>query len=133
MTKKTPKISIIIPIYNVEKYLNRCLYSVVNQTFEDWEAICMLDGSTDRSAKILKKYATQDNRIKDFHIGINYIYEIYTKPELKKALKYLHRRFLPPILRQQLHRCQNANQDIQNELYQAKVGLNGTDTISNII
>lgn len=60
------KISIIIPIYNVEKYLDRCLNSVVNQTFTDWEAICMNDGSTDNCEKILNKYAKQDSRIKVF-------------------------------------------------------------------
>ena len=45
-----PAISVIIPIYNVEKYLRRCLDSVKNQTFPDWEAICVNDGSPDNSA-----------------------------------------------------------------------------------
>ncbi|WP_293965270.1 glycosyltransferase, partial [uncultured Porphyromonas sp.] len=52
-----PKISVIIPIYNVEKYLRRCLDSVVAQTFTDWEAICVNDGSPDNSAQILAEYA----------------------------------------------------------------------------
>ena len=43
----TPPISIIIPIYNTEKYLEQCLESIVNQTFADFEAICIDDGSTD--------------------------------------------------------------------------------------
>ena len=59
-----PKISVIIPVYNVEKYLSRCLDSIVNQTFSDLEIICVNDGSTDNSADILKKYAKQDKRIK---------------------------------------------------------------------
>ncbi|MFI3242484.1 MAG: glycosyltransferase, partial [Alphaproteobacteria bacterium] len=59
-----PKISIIIPVYNVEKYLSQCLDSVLNQTFNDWEAICVNDGSTDKSAEILTKYANKDSRIK---------------------------------------------------------------------
>ena len=59
-----PEISIIIPVYNVEKYLRRCLDSVLNQTFTDWEAICVNDGSPDNSDKILAEYAARDNRFK---------------------------------------------------------------------
>ena len=59
-----PKISIIIPIYNVEKYLRRCLDSVLNQTFSDWEAICVNDGSPDNSDVILAEYAARDTRFK---------------------------------------------------------------------
>ena len=58
-----PAISIIIPIYNVEKYLRRCLDSVLNQTFQDWQAICVNDGSPDNSAAILEEYAKKDSRI----------------------------------------------------------------------
>lgn len=57
------EISIIIPVYNVEKYLSRCLDSVINQTFKDIEIICVNDGSTDCSLNILKQYAQKDNRI----------------------------------------------------------------------
>ncbi|MDW3024300.1 MAG: glycosyltransferase [Alphaproteobacteria bacterium] len=59
-----PAISVIIPIYNVEKYLRRCLDSVKNQTFQDWEAICVNDGSPDNSAAILEEYAAMDARFK---------------------------------------------------------------------
>ena len=59
-----PKISIIIPIYNVEKYLRRCLDSVIQQTFTDFEIICINDGSPDNSLHILEDYASKDNRIK---------------------------------------------------------------------
>ncbi len=57
-----PAISIIIPVYNVEKYLRRCLDSVLNQTFSDWQAICVNDGSPDNSAAILDEYAARDAR-----------------------------------------------------------------------
>ena len=57
------KVSVIIPIYNVEKYLEECLDSVVNQTFKDIEIICVNDGSTDNSLQILEEYALKDNRI----------------------------------------------------------------------
>ena len=56
--------SIIIPIYNVEKYLSECLDSVLNQTFSDWEAICVNDGSADKSSDILEEYAARDPRFK---------------------------------------------------------------------
>lgn len=58
------KISVIIPVYNVEKYLTKCLESIVNQTFEDIEIICINDSSTDNSLKILNEFAQHDNRIK---------------------------------------------------------------------
>ena len=59
-----PKFSIIIPVYNVEKYLVECLESIVNQSFKDFEVICVNDGSTDNSLEILQKYAENDERFK---------------------------------------------------------------------
>ena len=58
-----PILSVIVPVYNVEKYLNECLESIINQTFTDMEIICINDGSTDCSLEILKKWATIDKRI----------------------------------------------------------------------
>ena len=58
------KISVIIPIYKVEQYLRRCLDSVANQTFEDWEAICVNDGSPDNSCDILAEFASIDERFR---------------------------------------------------------------------
>lgn len=57
-------ISIIVPVYNEEKYLPQCLDSLVNQTYQDLEIICVNDGSTDGSLAILEQYAAKDNRIK---------------------------------------------------------------------
>jgi glycosyltransferase involved in cell wall biosynthesis len=57
------KISVIIPVLNAEQYLRRCLDSLTAQTFTDWQAICINDGSTDNSNKILKGYCTSDKRI----------------------------------------------------------------------
>lgn len=59
-----PQITIIIPIYNTEKYLEKCLDSICLQSLKDIEIICVNDCSTDNSLKILKKYAQRDNRIK---------------------------------------------------------------------
>lgn len=58
------EISVIIPVYNVEKYLTECLNSLLAQTFTDWEAICVNDGSTDGCAAILQQHAKKDNRFK---------------------------------------------------------------------
>jgi glycosyltransferase involved in cell wall biosynthesis len=62
-----PKISIIIPVYNSEKYLHQCLDSVINQSLRELEIICVNDGSTDNSPSILDDYAARDNRIKVIH------------------------------------------------------------------
>ncbi len=57
------KVSIIVPVYNVEKYLDKCLQSLINQTLKDIEIICVNDGSTDNSLEILERYAKKDSRI----------------------------------------------------------------------
>jgi len=56
-------ISVIIPVYNVENYLKECLESVINQSFEDLEILCINDESTDNSLNILKEYKNRDSRI----------------------------------------------------------------------
>lgn len=61
------KFSVIIPIYNCEQYLKDCLDSVRNQTYRDWECICVDDGSTDNSGKIADEYAIIDDRFKVIH------------------------------------------------------------------
>lgn len=60
---KLPEISIIIPVYNSEKFLHRCLDSVLNQSFTDFEIVCVNDGSTDSSKAILEAYAAVDGRV----------------------------------------------------------------------
>ena len=62
-----PKISAVIPVYNVEEYLPRCMESVLEQSLEDIEIICVDDGSTDNSSSILETYASEDRRIKVIH------------------------------------------------------------------
>lgn len=57
-------ISVIIPVYNVEKYLGRCLDSIINQTYNNLEIICINDGSTDSSLEILRSYGAREPRIK---------------------------------------------------------------------
>lgn len=65
------KISVIIPIYNVEKYLEKCLESVINQTYKDLEIICVDDCSPDNSYKIVQEYLKKDSRIKLIKRGKN--------------------------------------------------------------
>ncbi len=61
------KISIIIPVYNGEKYLDRCINSILSQSYKNFEALFLDDGSKDKSLKILKKYEKFDSRIKVYH------------------------------------------------------------------
>lgn len=62
-----PLISVIIPVYNVEKYLSRCIESVLGQTYTNFEIILVDDGSTDNCPNICDEYASKDNRIKVIH------------------------------------------------------------------
>ena len=64
MENNVPKVSVIIPVYNTENYLRKCLDSVCNQTLKDIEIICINDCSTDSSLEILKEYSSKDSRIK---------------------------------------------------------------------
>ena len=64
---ENPLITVIIPVYNVEKYLQRCLDSVIAQTYQNLEIICIDDGSTDCSGEICEQYAIKDERVKVFH------------------------------------------------------------------
>ena len=62
-----PEISIIVPVYNVEEYLSRCIDSILNQTFTAFELILVDDGSTDNSGLICDEYKKIDSRIKVIH------------------------------------------------------------------
>ena len=64
--KKT-LISIIVPVYNVEKYISRCVESLIGQSYKNIEIILVDDGSTDESGMICEQYANKDNRIKVIH------------------------------------------------------------------
>ena len=60
---KQPLVSVVMPMYNQEKYIKKCIESVINQTLKDIEIIVVNDGSTDSSPDIIKKYAEKDRRI----------------------------------------------------------------------
>lgn len=62
-----PKISVIVPVYKAEKYLHRCIDSILAQTFTDFELILVNDGSPDNSGAICDEYAQKDNRVRVFH------------------------------------------------------------------
>lgn len=61
------KISIIVPLYNVEEYLSKCIETLINQTLKEIEIILIDDGSTDKSSKICDEYAKRDSRIRVIH------------------------------------------------------------------
>lgn len=61
------KVSIIVPVYNVENYIKKCVQSILNQTYENIEVILIDDGSTDSSDRICDFFAEKDSRIKVIH------------------------------------------------------------------
>lgn len=62
-----PRFSIVVPVYNVEDYLDECVHSVINQSYKDWELILVDDGSPDNCPQLCDEYASRDNRIKVIH------------------------------------------------------------------
>ena len=62
-----PLISVIVPVYNVEDYLDRCVESIINQTYKNLEIILVDDGSPDKCPQMCDKWAEKDNRIKVIH------------------------------------------------------------------
>ena len=64
---KKPLVTVVVPIYNVEKYLDRCIFSIINQTYQDLEIILVDDGSPDNCPQICDDYARKDSRIKVIH------------------------------------------------------------------
>ncbi len=67
MKKYSPKISVIVPVYNVEKYIHQCIDSILVQTFSDFELLLIDDGSTDKSGIICDDYGKIDKRVRVFH------------------------------------------------------------------
>lgn len=106
------KVSIIIPVYNVEAYIRQCLDSVINQTLKDIEAICVDDCSPDGSGKILDEYAARDSRIKVFHLEKNGGPGVARNIALEKAQgKYIM--FLDPDDWYELNACELAYNQIE--------------------
>ena len=73
------KISVIVPVYNVDRFLDRCLISITGQTFKDLEIILVDDGSPDNSPQMCEEWAKKDNRIRFIHkenggLGLSLIY-----------------------------------------------------------
>lgn len=60
-------ISVIMPVYNSERYISEAIDSICNQSYENWELLIVNDGSTDHTAKIINDYAKKDSRIRVFH------------------------------------------------------------------
>lgn len=80
-----PKVSVIVPCYNVEKYVKRCLESLTQQTFQDIEIICVDDNSNDNTLKILRNYARKDKRIQVIKKQKNQGVAVARNDGLKKA------------------------------------------------
>ena len=61
---KKPEVSVVVPAYNVEEYIGQCLKSILKQTFENIEILCIDDGSRDRTVDIIREYMAKDGRIR---------------------------------------------------------------------
>ena len=70
-------ISVIVPTYNVEKYIEECLYTIIKQTLDNIEIICIDDGSEDETLDIIEQYAKKDNRI-------NISFQIFSDKHIKE-------------------------------------------------
>ena len=84
-----PKFSIVIPVYNVEEYIGRCLESVKNQTFKDYEVIVVNDGCTDKSIEVAKQYDVKI--IKTEHVSVSEARNIGVKHAKGEYLIFLDR------------------------------------------
>ena len=111
------KISIIIPVYNVEKFLSECLDSILYQTFQNFEIICVDDGSYDNSLNILHKYKSKDNRfiiLKQKHSGAGAARNLGIKYAKSKYLQFLDADdcFEPTFLEEMYRHAEKFNADI---------------------
>ena len=84
-----PYISIVMPVYNNEKYFPNAVQSIMNQTFSDWELIIVDDGSTDRTPEIADRFANKDNRVKVIHQINQWIYNSFNNGIEKANGKYV--------------------------------------------
>ena len=67
MEQSNVLVSVIVPVYNVEKYIDKCIESIINQTYERLQIILVDDGSTDKSGEICDRYAEKDGRVEVIH------------------------------------------------------------------
>ena len=114
-----PSVSVIIPVYNSERYLAQCLDSVRGQTLKDIEIICVDDGSTDKSSEILSDYAARDERYWLTKSAVTWANEKYEycyvfaaesfSPELaQKCMEWAWNDMLPRVKPHSEHQCTNA-------------------------
>lgn len=118
MDKKCAKVSIIVPVYNVENYLARCLDSLISQTLKEIEIICIEDMSTDHSASILRHYEKKDNRIKTVYNtknkGLSTCRNIGMKLAEAPYIMFLDSddQYLPDMCYEMYHALEENNSDI---------------------
>lgn len=129
-----PKISVIIPVYNVEKYLPECLESILNQTFQGFEIICVDDGSTDRSLDILQEYKRKDDRfviLQQRHAGAGIARNHGLKLAEGKYIQFLDSDdyFEPTLLEEMYNHAEKFGADL-TVCFSRKVDDNGNITES---
>ncbi|MBQ3349641.1 MAG: glycosyltransferase family 2 protein [Thermoguttaceae bacterium] len=129
-----PKISVIIPVYNAEQYLRKCLDSVVSQTFRDIEIICVDDGSTDSSPAILDEYSAKDNRVVAIHqanAGVAAARNTGLKSAQGDYLAFLDSddAYNPQLCERAYNRACQSGADIVKFLYTRTDGVKETDDL----
>ena len=73
MASETPKVTVLVPCYNVEKFLPQCLESLIDQSLRQLQIICINDGSTDSTLAVLRSYAARDKRIQIIDLSLIHI------------------------------------------------------------
>jgi len=131
-----PKLSIIVPVYNAENYLDRCVNSIMNQTFKDFELILVDDGSTDASGKMCDDYADRNFNIKVIHQYNKGIGPARNTGILNSNGEYIgfvdNDDFISPIMYENLIRVAlNTNSDIVSCNHQKFYDFNEVNTQSN--
>ena len=82
------RISVVVPVYNVEQYLEKCVNSIINQTYKNLEIILVDDGATDKSGKLCDELAKLDNRIMVYHKKM-VVYQMLEIMELREQLEII--------------------------------------------
>ena len=85
-----PEISIITPVYQAEKFLKKCVDSILSQSFTDWELLLVDDGSTDKSSEICRTYAEQDARMRALRLQRGVISRLWTATISQRRIFWKH-------------------------------------------
>jgi len=122
---KIPLVSVVMPVYNSERYLREAIESILNQTFKDFEFLIFDDGSTDRSKEIIKEYVAKDNRIIPFYSDINCGYVVH----LNKGIELAKGEFIARMDSDDISLPTRLEKQISRLKEDVSIGIMGSSTI----